>query len=764
MPAKTYLRILQGGLIASLLIVFFVFKDLLFPYITSKQLSFNILMEFLLVVWFVFVMRFPEYRPKKNLIIYGLMAYFVAIVASCIISVDPILSFWGDSERMLGFFHVLHFFVFYIILVTVFKSWKEWMTLFFASVIVASTVALVGLFGANVYSTIGNTAYVSGYLIFNIFFSAILFFRSEYKGWRWLYAIPVAIMLLEFWRCHTSGAIIGLAVSILSAVFLLGLFHKSKTLRRSSLAVFVLAVASIIIIFSQSDKAWFQDSFLRNLTSQKVTFQTRLISWRGAAADFKNHRIFGTGFGNYAVIFDKHFDSKFLSYTRSEAYFDRAHNNIIDITSTTGLFGLATYLSIFVAALYYLWKKFKANGKRAGLGDEPSRQNLEIIVIVALLAAYFIQNLAVFDSFVTYIGLMMILGFIYWLYFGEESSLAESSEPAKRYLTMNRDWEWLVLILLTIGAYIFTNQYNVKPWRMFKGVINGYSYIAQGQLSAGVAEYRQTLTGTPLDRDGRGTIINLVTMNPDLLKTLSATEAQEVLDYTISLAQKNVDESPLDSLTQMQMAQVLDTAARYNLKDLTKFNYYSGLALEAMEKSIEASPNRATVYLTKAQMLLARGEQKQAIETVNYAISLNPEYPEGYCRLAQFYLFLKDQPKSGITAKDMAEPMTKCAKLGGLGDINSGQLLVEAINYFVGNLDYPNALKAAERLAALYDTDAQIWFNLAKLYTISGDTAKAGTAAAKAISLDSALQAGWDAFLEVLSKQALRASSSDIKK
>ncbi len=768
MSAKTYLRILQGGLIASLLIVFFVFRDLLFPYITSKQLSFNILMEFLLVIWVVFVMRFPEYRPKKNLIIYGLMAYFIAIIASCIISVDPILSFWGDSERMLGFFHILHFFIFYLILVTVFRSWKEWRALFLASIIIAPIVALIGLFGEVPYSTIGNTAYVSGYLIFNIFFCAILFFRSEYKGWRWLYAIPVVIMLFEFWHCHTSGAIIGLAVSILLAVFLLGLFHKNKTLRRSSLIVFVLAVAGVIIIFSQSDKAWFQNSFLKNLTAQKVTFQTRLISWKGAAADFKNHPFFGTGFGNYAIIFDKHFDSKFLSYTRTETYFDRAHNNIIDITSTTGLFGLVTYLSIFVAALYYLWKKFKANGRRAGLDDEAGRQNLEIIVIVALLAAYFIQNLAVFDSFVTYIGLMMILGFIYWLYFGEESSLA-GDEPSKRRLVMNRDWEWVVLILLIIGAYIFTSQYNLKPWRMFKGVISGYSYIAQGELTSGVAKYRQALTGTPLDRDGRGTLINLVTMNPDLLNTVSAAEAQDALEYTISLAQKNVDESPLDSLTQMQMAQILDTAARYYREDLTKFNYYSALALQAIEKSIEASPGRATIYLVKAQMLLARATndpvvQKEAIETVNYAISLNPEYPEGYCRLAQFYLFLKSQPNSGITENDMNEPMTKCAELDGIKDINSGQLLAQAINYFAGKSDYPNALKAAEQLASLYNTDAQIWFNLAKLYTISGDTVKAGEAAAKAISLDSSLEAGWNSFLDLLSKQALRASSSNVKK
>ncbi len=745
MPAKTYLRILQGGLIASLLIVFFVFKDLLFPYITSKQLSFNVLMEFLMVIWLVFIMRFPEYRPKKNLIVYGILAYFLAIAASYLVSVDPILSFWGDSERMLGFFHILHFFIFYLILVTAFRSWKEWQALMLTSVVIASIVSLMGIFGVQTYSTIGNTAYVSGYLIFNMFFALLLFLRSEQKGWRWLYSVPVVIMLIEFWNCHTSGAIIGLTVSILLLVFLLGLFHKSKNLRRASIITFVVAVVGIIILFSQSDKAWFQNSFLRNLTSQKATFQTRLVSWKGAAADFKNHPVFGTGFGNYAVIFDKHFDSKFLNYTRSETYFDRAHNNLIDIASTTGAVGLITYLSIFVAALYYLWQKFRANGMRAGLDDEKSRQNLELIVIVALLAAYFIQNLAVFDSYVTYIGLMIILGFIYWLFFIEETE--ETEKGAKKRLTMDRDWEWVVMILMLLAAYIFTNQANLKPWRMFRGVIVGYSYVAQGELKGGVMKYREALTDTPLDRDGRATLVNLVTMNPELLKGLSDKEAQDILEYVISLAQKNVDESPLDSLTQMQLAQIFDTAARYYYKDLTKFNQYSAAALEAMEQSILSSPGRAPIYLVKAQMLLARGQQKEAIETVNYSISLNPEYPEGYCRLAQFYLFLKDQPKTNVTEKDMIAPMTKCAELDGLDQVNSGQLLVQVINYFATKLDYPNALKAAERLATIYDTDAQIWFNLAKLQNISGNPEKAQISAEKAISLDPALSAGWEAYL-----------------
>lgn len=79
-----------------------------------------------------------------------------------------------------------------------------------------------------------------------------------------------------------------------------------------------------------------------------------MISWRGAVKDFHNHPVIGVGFGNYAIIFDKMFDSKFYNYATGDTYFDRAHNNLIDIASTTGLVGLITYLSIFSSCLLFM--------------------------------------------------------------------------------------------------------------------------------------------------------------------------------------------------------------------------------------------------------------------------------------------------------------------------------------------------------------------------------------------------------------------------
>ncbi len=741
MSPKTYLRILQGGIIVSLLAILCVFKDLLFPFITSKQLPFNILMEILFAVWLVFILRYPEYRPKKNFISYGLIAYFLAILASCVISVDFNLSFWGDAERMLGFFHLAHFLIFYFILITVFRTWKEWRILFLSSIAVATFVALAGLFGRSGYSTIGNTAYVSGYLIFSIYFVVLLFFRSTEKWTRWLYVLPLIFMFWEFKNMRTSGAIIGLGISILILFLLVGFSHINKKIRRASLIVFIVAIIALVGIFSQANSAWFQKSFLRNLTSQKVTFQTRLISWRGAAADFKNHRLFGTGFGNYAIIFDKHFDSKFYNYTIGDTYFDRAHNNLIDITSTTGVFGLLTYLSIFSAAAYYLFKEFKLNGKRIS-SEAGGLNNIEIIIIVSLISAYFIQNLAIFDSFSTFIGLMTTLGFIYWLNFRRPYESGEEKEP--RFVIKKDSTEVICLIVFLIVAYIFANYYNVKNWKMFTGSIKGYSLIVSGQLVPGIEVYQKSLTGRPLERDARVTLVNLIVSNPSLLNSVGSQKAQEIIDYAISLAKSNVSYNPGDSMMQMQLAQILDTASRYNYKNLEKFNFYSRQAMTAIDASIDASPGRATIYFVKAQMQLVRMENEEAVATMKYGISLNPNYFEGYCRLAQVYFVLNDKKYDN----EIGSALNNCIDKGGSEQLGSVNLLKQAINYYTGKKDFNRAAILTERLAVISDADPEVWYNLAKIYFVIGNNDKAEESFQRALVLEPSLISEWGVFKE----------------
>jgi O-antigen ligase len=701
MTSKFYLRFLQIGAIASLLTVFFVFSDLLFPYITSKQLSFNILTEFLLVVWAVFIWKFPAYRPKKSLITWGIFAFLAAILWSCIPSVDPVLSFWGDAERMLGVFHIIHFFFLYLILISVFRTYADWQVLFSSSVIIATIVSIIGLAG-NAYSTIGNTAYVSGYLIFNIYFAALIFYRNQRQSWRWALLIPVFIMLLEFSKTHTSGAIIGLGISILFVVFLIGVLHENKKIKIGAWGSLSVAIIALVLIFSQQNQAWFQNSFLKNLTSQKVTFQTRLVSWEAAAKDFHNHPWFGVGFGNYADVFDRYFNARFYEYTRGETYFDRAHNNIVDIVSTTGVVGLLAYLSIFAAVAYYLFGLIKKD-----------KHNFEPLILIGLFVAYFIQNLAVFDSLVTYIGLMISLAYIYYLVNPETDKVTEKKMP-----------EFAFLIFGFVVVLILTNHFNIKPWQTFQGVIKGYSTVSQGQLLEGKAIYEEAFkNNTPLDRDGKTAFLNALLGSQAALKNLPEEKMVEVLEYSIKLTEENLAANPVDSLTNLQTAQVYSLAYNFTNND----KYYEA-ALKYIDAAIASSVQRLPVYFMKASILMSKDKSEEALAVVNSTIEFNPDFPDAYCQLFKIYN-AKGDTKNAYLNGD------KCVDLNGSETLNMSRDFLILLEHYYTTKDWTRALVMAKQLAVFQPESDQAWQLLAEIYGANGDALNSQAALMKANSL-----------------------------
>lgn len=737
MSNKTYLRLFQGGVIASLLVVFFVFSHLLFPFISSKQISFNLLMEFLLPFFLILMLKAPELRPRRSLIVYGLIAYLSVILVSCFTGVDFNLSFWGNTERMLGFFHVFHFFLLYLYIITAFRDYRSWTTLLMSSVAVASIESVIVL-TKIAYGTIGNTAYVSGYLIFNIYFALILFVREKNKSQRWLWILPIILMLFAFNKSNTSGAIIGLAASILAATFLIGLFSKTKKIRRSSLIVFASLFLGVIFLASQWQQPWFQNNTrLRNLTSSKATFQTRLVSWEGAIKDFKNHPMLGVGFGCYSNVFDRQFNSRFYDYSRGETYFDRAHNNIFDIVSTTGAIGLLAYLSIFVFAIRELWVVLRKEDSHVGW-SEKGRKNIEIILLFCLLIAYFIQNLAVFDSLVTYIGLMITLGLIAHHY----SSLEPEKAPSKNRVSDALEVSALVggLIMMLIIA----NYSNLMPYRIFSKTIYGYAQISAGKFWDGYNTYREAFENPhPLARDAKSTYTRLVSGNPQAVATLPEKQQIEVLNYAVQLAEENLAENPHESIKNLEYAQLMQLVSNFQEKDSEQQKLYYQESLKAIDTAIESSPGRAALFFVKGQILAFGGDNEGAERIVKEGIELNPKYPEGYCRLASIY-------NSQERTSEALEAFNKCAELDGLEYAVTPSLLMEAANSSVDGGNYEQGIKYLERLVVLAPSDYRLQVNLAEAYREVGRYEEAIMAANKVAQLNPELATQTREFIQQL--------------
>ena len=725
MSQKTYLNILKYGVYASLIVVFFVFKNLLFPFITSKQISFNILIEALFILWVAFIVKYPEYRPKKHYIWFGLCAFFFVLILSSIFGVDWNLSFWGDIERMLGVFHLLHFLAFYFIIITVMRRWQDWKIFFISSVAIAILVVFKGVADKINYATIGNTAYVSGYLIFNMYFCLLLFWKERNPIVRWLYPAAIIPLMYGFVSANTTGAYVGLGTSLLVLAFFYGLLNKNKKLKIATLAVFLLGTVFVVnfFIFNRDNFLTQHNKWFRNLTAEvninKRTFQTRLVSWRAAIKAFPEHPILGTGHGNYAVIFDKYFDPIFYKYSRGETYFDRAHNNIIDIASTSGALGLIAYLSIFAALGYYL-----ISGYRRG------KLNIhDFSILAALITGYFVQNLAVFDSLVTYMALMITLGYVYWLTeINDEEFEYGSDEPL-----VNK--EIYTLAIAGVLCLTIMYQYNIKVLKMLIGTIDGQRDWAMGQVEQAHNDYVHALSyNTVLDRDSRTSMNRLWVSNPSALSKLDRVKAQEILDFNIEAAKKNVAYNKQDSLDQMMLSQVLAVAADFNRDDPEKRAYYYDQAVEAIDASIAASPRRTPVYFQKAQMQINAGDQEGAIETLRYSTTLWPDDYEPYCYLGRALLYYQ-KPDEGYQAID------RCIDIGGGSGLTPASFVKTLINHYSDNNDYDRLVKLFRVLTGnLEPKNVDNWVKLAMLYKQTGNIEEARAAAEKAIEIDPSIR------------------------
>ncbi|KKS26442.1 MAG: hypothetical protein UU87_C0002G0121 [Parcubacteria group bacterium GW2011_GWA2_42_11] len=464
------LLLLKFLLAAPLLLPLFISSSFLFPYTSIKAFLFRIIIEIAAVLYLYLALRYhfflPSFRKKgESILNLAILAFFIVSFLSAVFGLDFFQSFWGDLERMNGVWNLAHFVAWFLMLFSPLlrgsASWRRGdlrNNIFFhqllrLSVAVSSLVALLAILqrfaslglllpqAGRVFSTIGNPAFLGTYLLFNIFFAGYLLLsgnpstrpaaaglaqgvkslspeRSEAKSkasWLYfsLYSLSIILNLIALLLTGTRGAILGLAAGAVIFLALLELAPLIKGVRqpptggggRGFKKWPIIFLAAIIIfagaLFLSRGTAFVRNnSFLSRLTSISLgdaSTQSRLILWQDAWRAWQARPILGSGPENFETAISPYLSPKLAGY---EAYsFDRAHNFIFDYGVATGWLGLLAYSGIFAAAGWRLIKNIKDDYYFS-------------IIFLSLLAAYLIQNLFVFDTFISYLMLFFALGII----------------------------------------------------------------------------------------------------------------------------------------------------------------------------------------------------------------------------------------------------------------------------------------------------------------------------------------------------------------
>lgn len=459
------LKISKFFLYLSVFSVVIVMTSTFFPFIGGKYYFFRVSVELALIffiLWWAIEAKENEVENRIKSIahhplVLGVSAFVLAFLLASIFAYNTDAAFWSNFERGEGGFQMLHYFLFFILLILTFENQLEWKRIFKLSLGAAVLMILYGVFAqlgwsdrfitpyvsgplpttfwsklvsARFQGSLGNPAYVAPYLIFSIFYAFYLWFSHPSKKpilRGTLYGLLIFFFLFFFVLSETKGAFIGLLLAVFG--FFVYLSITSPRFRKLALGTILgLAVlVGMLISFRHSNFVqkipggrFFQIFDVALSPGDKESesnrsLETRFWTWGSAWQGFKERPILGWGPENFSVVFDAHFDSRhFIPDKQSETWFDRAHSIIFDYLATTGILGLLSYLSIFVIFLFLIFRR----EQREANVDAPTPENDFIDrphllkgLLLAVFIGYFIQGLILFDVLPIYLNLFIVLAF-----------------------------------------------------------------------------------------------------------------------------------------------------------------------------------------------------------------------------------------------------------------------------------------------------------------------------------------------------------------
>lgn len=230
-----------------------------------------------------------------------------------------------------------------------------------------------------------------------------------------------------------------------------------------------------------------------------------------------------------------------------------------------------------------------------------------------------------------------------------------------------------------------------------------------------------------------------------MLNKVSLEDLEKIVSLGIYAANSNLNYNVNDSLMLFRAAKIYEMAGRFYAKkgdnELAVEN--NSLALKMVDLAIEASPERVPLYSFKSSILLNFGKDQEAIDTLNYAKSINTRMPDAFCQAANLY-FLEDDINNFLL------DLKACTDNRGFDLMNFDSFITRFEEKLLED-------KKHEAVIGMYDVilekypDNIDWLSRGGLaYYVAGDFSKARACAEKILELNESYQEDVDVFLEQL--------------
>ena len=693
---KILRKIIEWGLVFSLFSPLLLSKNLLFPFVTTKAFFFYIIIDILLLLALAWLIKNKASLPQSKIFIFFLVFLGVKIILD-IFGVSFLNSFWGNYERMMGLYTWLHLLIFLLLLVIFYDSKEKYLRLFDAALVVSALVAIYGLLqklgvyfwvvipgDQRVYATLGNAAYLAGYLLIHLGLAVYLFAVKKDQKRRIFYALVFLLDLLIVFFTATRGAILALAAALVFATIYLFFTYRQRLVKLIAGGFLLLSILVVATIFIAKDSKLVKGNLalrrLSEISLNDTTTRSRLLLWRTAVKASITRPLVGYGDNNARLPLDHYFDGGL-----EEDWFDSSHNQFLDELLANGFVGLIIYLSFFIF-LFSILLSYRRRDYALGLSFS------------TLVLAYCFQNLFLFDNFITLQFFVLVLGFLIVV------DNDYSNNNAKIQISLPASLAG-VAILIILPVTIYISWRGIFPMRDLVSGSRGLKENAGQSLELLEKTSQNLLFG--YDNFTAKVYEDAVKVLADPTG-LSTQQVGKLIALAETITKKSLSIYGDYSYFYLYLAKIFQQASRLDSRYLSD-------SFVLLEKAKAISSHRVDIYFALAQGYYLKGDYLQAEKILFDALELHSREDRVYSNLAEIQ-FRKDDPEQGIASLKQLEAQ---------GEKITREVLENYARILVVRGEWNGLLKIFLWIDRVAPNEADIYSNIALTYRKIGDNKKA---------------------------------------
>ncbi|MFH0928380.1 MAG: O-antigen ligase family protein [bacterium] len=369
--------------------------------------------------------------------------------------------------------------------VTMHSEWKSWRSVFIVTTIVGTIVSLGAIpewaSGDRIrtMATLGNSLYLGAYLMLVAFINALVVLKISGKI-RWLFVASLVAIIFAILTAGNRSTLLALVVGL---VIVLGylLWHlKSRRGRIITLAivsVLTIIFASGLTLRFTTDQKWGNQHL--PFYARRVVYSNfdpvRLTIWNQAWLAFRQRPVFGWGLENIANPINKNIDFVGRDKAATDFWYDRVHNQFLEMLATVGVVGFLAYLGLYGAVFCVLYRGYR-RWSLWSLSDHKSvlqSEKIELVVLASAFLAYIVQVFFSFDMPAQFMMLVLLMAYINACHPGLDPGSTTSMDPGSGTaqlpsgagVTTRKTFGVALMIVLVFCEYKLNLLPLVKAWQ-----------------------------------------------------------------------------------------------------------------------------------------------------------------------------------------------------------------------------------------------------------------------------------------------------------